>query len=138
METTVKVKKAKGPFELKMQFFGLPLALFLFAVLYTMPTPAGLSYAGKMALAVFTAALVLWISESLPNYAVSLLVIVALPLTGAWSESKAMEVLDMKSSGSPSPPLSSPPAWRRGDWLGEWPSFSSASSARASTASCCF
>lgn len=93
METTVKVKKAKGPFELKMQFFGLPLALFLFAVLYTMPTPAGLSYAGKMALAVFTAALTLWISESLPNYAVSLLVIVALPLTGAWSESKAMEVL---------------------------------------------
>ena len=93
METTVKVKKAKGPFELKMQFFGLPLALFLFAVLYTMPTPAGLSYAGKMALAVFTAALVLWISESLPNYAVSLLVIVALPLNGAWSESKAMEVL---------------------------------------------
>jgi anion transporter len=93
METTVKVKKVKSPFELKMQFFGLPLALLIFALIYTMPTPAGLSYAGKMALGVFLTALTLWITESIPNYAVSLLVIVALPLTGAWSEEQAMGVL---------------------------------------------
>lgn len=93
METTVKVKKVKSPFELKMQFFGLPLALLIFAIIYTMPTPAGLSYAGKMALGVFLTALILWITESIPNYAVSLLVIVALPLTGAWSEAQAMGVL---------------------------------------------
>jgi len=93
METTVKVKKVKSPFELKMQFFGLPLALLIFAIIYTMPTPIGLSYAGKMALGVFLTALILWITESIPNYAVSLLVIVALPLTGAWSEAQAMGVL---------------------------------------------
>lgn len=93
METTVKVKKVKSPFELKMQFFGLPLALLIFAIIYTMPTPIGLSYAGKMALGVFLTALTLWITESIPNYAVSLLVIVALPLTGAWSEAQAMGVL---------------------------------------------
>ena len=93
METTVKVKKVKSPFELKMQFFGLPLALLIFAIIYTMPTPTGLSYAGKMALGVFLTALILWITESIPNYAVSLLVIVALPLTGAWSEEQAMGVL---------------------------------------------
>lgn len=93
METKVKVKKVKSPFELKMQFFGLPLALFIFAIIYTMPTPAGLSYAGKMALGVFLTALTLWVTESIPNYAVSLLVIVALPLTGAWSEKQAMGVL---------------------------------------------
>lgn len=93
METTVKVKKVKSPFELKMQFFGLPLALLIFAIIYTMPTPIGLSYAGKMALGVFLTALILWITESIPNYAVSLLVIVALPLTGAWGEEQAMGVL---------------------------------------------
>lgn len=93
METTVKVKKVKSPFELKMQFFGLPLALLTFAIIYTMPTPIGLSYAGKMALGVFLTALILWITESIPNYAVSLLVIVALPLTGAWGEEQVMGVL---------------------------------------------
>lgn len=93
MESTVKVKKVKSPFELKMQFFGLPLALLIFSIIYTMPTPGGLSYAGKMALGVFISALILWITESIPNYAVSLLVIVALPLTGAWSEKQAMGVL---------------------------------------------
>ncbi|KEI10161.1 SLC13 family permease, partial [Clostridium novyi] len=93
METKVKVKKVKSPFELKMQFFGLPLALLVFAIIYTMPTPVGLSYSGKMALGVFLTALILWITESIPNYAVSLLVIVALPLTGAWSEKQAMGVL---------------------------------------------
>lgn len=93
METTAKVKKVKSPFELKMQFLGLPLALLIFAIIYTMPTPMGLSYAGKMALGVFLSALTLWITESIPNYAVSLLVIVALPLTGAWSEEQAMGVL---------------------------------------------
>lgn len=93
MEKTVKVTKVKGPFELKMQFFGLPLALLIFASIYSMPTPPGLSYAGKMALGVFLAALTLWVSESIPNYAVSLLVIVALPLTGAWTEDQALGVL---------------------------------------------
>lgn len=93
MESTVKVKKVKSPFELKMQFFGLPLALLIFAIIYTMPTPEGLSYAGKMALGVFVTALTLWVTESIPNYAVSLLVIVALPLTGAWTEKQAMGVL---------------------------------------------
>ncbi|ETA79495.1 SLC13 family permease [Youngiibacter fragilis] len=93
MEKTVKVTKEKGPFELKMQFFGLPLALLIFASIYSMPTPPGLSYAGKMALGVFLSALTLWVSESIPNYAVSLLVIVALPLTGAWTEDQALGVL---------------------------------------------
>lgn len=93
MESTVKVKKVKSPFELKMQFFGLPLALLIFAIIYTMSTPEGLSYAGKMALGVFVTALTLWVTESIPNYAVSLLVIVALPLTGAWTEKQAMGVL---------------------------------------------
>ena len=93
MEKTIKVTKVKGPFELKMQFFGLPLALLIFASIYSMPTPPGLSYAGKMALGVFLSALTLWVSESIPNYAVSLLVIVALPLTGAWTEAQAMGVL---------------------------------------------
>lgn len=91
MEATIK--KIKGPLELKMQFFGLPVALLTFAIIYTMSTPAGLSYAGKMSMAIFAAALILWVSDSIPNYVTSLLVIVALPLTGAWSEDSALAVL---------------------------------------------
>lgn len=93
MESPVKVTKQKSPFEQKMKFFGLPLAFIIFALIYLMPTPEGLSYAGKMAMGIFLSALTLWITESLPNYAVSLLVIVALPLSGAWSEEQAMSVL---------------------------------------------
>lgn len=89
----VKVTKQKSPLELKMKFFGVPLALVIFAILYTMPTPVGLSYAGKMSMAIFATALTLWVSDSIPNYVTSLLVIVALPLTGAWSEKQALGVL---------------------------------------------
>ncbi len=89
----IKVKKVKSPFELKMQFFGLPAALIVFGLFYSTPVPVGLSYAGKMALGVFLTALILWVTESIPNYTVSLLVIVALPLLGVWEEEKAMGVL---------------------------------------------
>lgn len=89
----VKVTKQKSPLELKMKFFGVPLALVIFAIIYTMPTPVGLSYAGKMSMAIFVTALTLWVADSIPNYVTSLLVIVALPLTGAWSEKQALGVL---------------------------------------------
>ncbi len=89
----INLKRTKGSLELKMQYLGLPLAIIVFMLIYSMDTPVGLSYAGKMSMAVFASALILWISEAIPNYVTSLLVIVALPLTGAWGEESAMEVL---------------------------------------------
>lgn len=89
----VSIKKVKSPFELKMEYFGMLIAVVLFGLIFSMETPAGLSYAGKMSLAIFAAALTLWVTASIPNYATSLFVIVALPLTGGWSEDDALGVL---------------------------------------------
>lgn len=87
-----KVKKVKSPFELKMSYFGLPIALIVLVLIWTMPTPLGLSYTAKMAMGIFAFALILWVSDGLPNYVTSLIVMVLLPLTGAWSEKNTLGV----------------------------------------------
>ncbi len=63
-DTMVPIEKTKSRFEELMYYFGFPTACIVFALLATMSTPAGLTYSGKMALAVFTCALILWVSES--------------------------------------------------------------------------
>uniref|UniRef100_A0A9E7ZLQ3 DASS family sodium-coupled anion symporter n=1 Tax=Bosea sp. NBC_00436 TaxID=2969620 RepID=A0A9E7ZLQ3_9HYPH len=73
--------------------FGIPLALIVFAALMAMPTPAGLSYAGQKALAIFCTALTLWVSGSIPIYLTSMLAIIALVLTGTVKERVAFETL---------------------------------------------
>lgn len=87
-----KVKKQKSPFEIRMAYFGLPLALIFLGLIWTMPTPDGLAYSGKMAMGIFAFALTLWVSNGIPNYVTSLIVIVLLPVTGAWSEASALGV----------------------------------------------
>ena len=47
-----KVKKQKSPFEMRMAYFGLPAALVALTLIWTMRTPAGLSYSGKMAMGI--------------------------------------------------------------------------------------
>lgn len=58
-----------------------------------MPTPAGLSYPGQKALAIFCTALTLWVSGSIPIYLTSMLAIIALVLTGTVKERVAFETL---------------------------------------------
>ncbi len=89
----VSVKKNLSPFEKKMWYFGLPLSLMLFLFVYNMPTPAGLTYEGKMAMGVFASALILWITNSLPTYVTALAAIVTLATSGGWTESNALGVL---------------------------------------------
>ena len=86
------IKKQSSPFEIRMKYFGLPLALIVLAFIWTMPTPEGLAYNAKMALGIFSFALILWVTNGIPNYATSLIVIILLPLTGAWSEADALGV----------------------------------------------
>ena len=81
-----KVKKQKSPFEMRMAYFGLPAALVALTLIWTMRTPAGLSYSGKMAMGIFAFALILWVSNGIPNYVTSLIVIFLLPAAGAWTE----------------------------------------------------
>ena len=72
---------------------GIPLAIAVFALLLLMPTPAGLSYSGQKALAIFCAALMLWVAGSIPIYLTSMLAIIALTLTGTVKERVAFETL---------------------------------------------
>ncbi|WP_353095210.1 DASS family sodium-coupled anion symporter [Tissierella praeacuta] len=92
MSTSVKVKKIKSPFEIRMAYFGVPIALIVLALIWTMNTPSELTYTGKMAMGIFAFALILWISNGIPNYITSLIVLVLLPVTGAWTESKVLGV----------------------------------------------
>lgn len=70
-----------------MKILGIPLALWVFGALITMDTPVGVSFQGKAALATFLMALVLWVTQAIPTYASSLVVIVVLALTGGWNQS---------------------------------------------------
>ncbi len=82
----------KSQSEKIMFYLGLPIALIVFAIIFTIPTPAGLSFSGKISLAVFTFALILWVSEALPTYVTALLVLALLSIFGGWSEKSALGV----------------------------------------------
>lgn len=92
MTESVKVKKVKSPFEIRMAYFGLPIALIVLALIWTMETPQGLAYNAKMSMGIFAFALILWVTNGIPNYVTSLLVLVLLPVTGAWTEREALGV----------------------------------------------
>lgn len=90
--SSVHIKKVKSPLELRMSYFGLPAALIVLALILTMPTPIGLTYSAKMAMGIFAFALILWISGSIPTYLTSMIVLVLLPLSGAWTEKQVLGV----------------------------------------------
>lgn len=76
--------------KITLKTIGIPLALFVLLVLFFMPTPEGLSIEGQKAIAIFCAALILWVCGSLPIYLTSMLVIVLLPLTGTVAKEKVV------------------------------------------------
>ncbi len=106
-------RRAKGKVEQWLALSGPPLALLLFllfGLLVQLPflqtiNPSALSDAAREAfeksgaevfarnnawmLAIFLAAIVLWITEAIPNYLTSLLIIISLVLTGVLPEKKA-------------------------------------------------
>ncbi|MFO7617366.1 MAG: SLC13 family permease, partial [Bacteroidales bacterium] len=107
-------KRAKSRFERWMAILGIPLALLLFLLLaFVVKVPflqdidpeqlvskaakkayadlgaEGFVRSNLMMLAIFVAALVLWITEAIPNYLTSLIIIIALVLTGVLPEKEA-------------------------------------------------
>ncbi len=93
--TVTTVTKEKSVVDKWMQVAGLPTALIAFVFLLTMPTPAGLLLQGKAAIAVFFSIFILWVTQSLPTYLTSLIAIVLLVMTGAWSEKQALGVFGL-------------------------------------------
>ena len=106
-------KRKKGAFETWLTYIGPPLAIasfVFFAFILKMPFlqqidpahlteaakkvydkigPAGFSRSNAVMLGIFVAGLILWITEALPNYLTSLILIVTLVLTGVLPEKKA-------------------------------------------------
>jgi solute carrier family 13 (sodium-dependent dicarboxylate transporter), member 2/3/5 len=64
-------------------FWAIPVLVAVCAVLVAMPAPAGLPEAGKRVMAVAVLAIGLWCTEALPAGVTSLVLILALVLTGA-------------------------------------------------------
>ncbi|AYY81780.1 MULTISPECIES: SLC13 family permease [Proteus] len=76
--------------KITLKTIGIPLALLVLLALFFMPTPDGLSIEGQKAIAIFCAALILWVCGSLPIYLTSMLVIVLLPMTGTVTKEKVV------------------------------------------------
>lgn len=75
-----------------MKIAGITVALVVFALIYTMPTPIQMTVQGKAALAVFSMAFILWVTQAIPTYASALLAIVALVFTGGWDQASTLAV----------------------------------------------
>jgi solute carrier family 13 (sodium-dependent dicarboxylate transporter), member 2/3/5 len=107
-------KRLKGPFERWLAILGVPLAILSFLLLaFVVKVPflqdidpaklvskaavkayeslgaEGFLRTNTMMLAIFAAALVLWITEAIPNYLTSLIIIISLVLTGVLPEKEA-------------------------------------------------
>lgn len=75
--------KKKGGLEAAMKTWGIPIAILVFLLLFFMPTPEGMKPDAQKSIAIFTGALVLWITNPIPIYLTSIIAILMLPLTGA-------------------------------------------------------
>lgn len=62
---------------------GVALALIAFFTLLFMPLPTGMTPEGQKSLAIFIAALIMWVAKPIPIYQTSIIAILLLPLIGA-------------------------------------------------------
>jgi anion transporter len=89
------VERPAGRLERSMKYASVPLGLAAFGTLLLLPPSAGLTANGQAALASFALALIWWIGEPIPTHVTSLLLMVLLVLTGAWTESNVLGVLGL-------------------------------------------
>ena len=92
MGVSSEAKKNNLTFEQWMKIAGIAVSLFVFALIFTMPTPVKLTLQGKSSLAVFGMVFVLWVTQAIPTYASALLAIVMLAFTGGWTQKEALAV----------------------------------------------
>lgn len=76
-----------------MRYLGFPVGVAVFLALYYMPTPAGLTTAGQAVIACFAAALVWWVTEPMPTYVTSLVLMALLVFCNGWPEEQVLGVL---------------------------------------------
>lgn len=88
-------EKKSSALERWMKYLGFPLGILAFLLIYFMPSPEGLIFAGQRALAVFTLALIWWITEPVPNYVTSLILMALLVLLGIKKEDDVLGALGL-------------------------------------------
>lgn len=79
-------------FEQWMKITGITIALIVFALLYTMPTPIQMTIQGKATIAVFAMVFVLWVTQAISTYTSALLAMVLLIFTGGWDQTSTLAV----------------------------------------------
>lgn len=76
-----------------MKYLGFPAGVAAFLALYYLPTPAGLTSGGQAVIACFAGALVWWITEPVPTYLTSLVLMAMLVFCNGWAEDDVLGVL---------------------------------------------
>jgi anion transporter len=76
-----------------MKYLGMPLGIAVFLLVFYMPLPPGLTASGQAVLACFALALVWWVSEPVPTYLTSLILMIALVFTDGWDQEHVLGVL---------------------------------------------
>jgi anion transporter len=92
---SVAVDRPATESEQWMKRIGLPLAPLVYAALLMVPVSTGLTTNGRAALAAFASALIWWVTEPIPTYVTSLVLMVALILSGAWTEASVLGVFGL-------------------------------------------
>lgn len=72
----------------KTSLLGILLAVVIFLMIVFMPQPEGLTVAAQRSLAIFVAALILWITKPIPIYQTSIIAVLLLPLIGVVEKQK--------------------------------------------------
>jgi sodium-dependent dicarboxylate transporter 2/3/5 len=88
-------RPARTGVERWMKYLGFPLGIVVFGVLYYMPAVAGLTAAAQASAACFLMALVWWITEPVPTYVTSFVLMILLVVTRAWEIKPVLDVLGM-------------------------------------------
>ncbi|HMA42484.1 MAG TPA: SLC13 family permease, partial [Gemmatimonadales bacterium] len=78
-----------------MRRIGLPLGVVVFAVIMLLPRSPDLPPAGQAAFAAFALALVWWVTEPIPTYLTSLVLMLLLVATRAWDTTHVLSVLGL-------------------------------------------
>ncbi|EKF9436133.1 DASS family sodium-coupled anion symporter [Vibrio cholerae] len=74
--------------KITLKSIGIPLAVLVMVLIFLMPTPDGLTLQGQQSIAIFCAALIMWVCGSIPIYLTSMIAIVLLALTGTVTKEK--------------------------------------------------
>jgi sodium-dependent dicarboxylate transporter 2/3/5 len=91
----IVVERPEGRVDFWMKRVGLVLGPVLYLAVTQLPLSTGLTGNGRSALAAFALALTWWIGEPIPTYVTSLVLMVTLILSGAWSEPNVLGVFGL-------------------------------------------